>query len=156
MISQSLPGGNHSSVTDSPIIDGGAVDSAISIEPNQTVIRNNTVAEHQANHETGSRISKDAFMTDSIQLIGLIYKFSKMRNIPAQDFEQIIIRSYEVARDLHSKDKNGQNKQQQLPDLMKEIKRLNQENGGAANMRNFQQDAMPNATVDAINSYGLV
>ena len=68
------------------------------------------MAEHQANHETGSRISKDAFMTDSIQLIGLIYKFSKMRNIPAQDFEQIIIRSYEVARDLHSKDKNGQNK----------------------------------------------
>jgi len=30
-----------------------------------------------------------------------------MRNIPAQDFEQIIIRSYDVAWKLQNKDKNG-------------------------------------------------
>ena len=41
--------------------------------------------------------SKDAFMTDAIQLIGIIYKYAKIRNIPANEFEQIIMRSYEIA-----------------------------------------------------------
>ena len=31
--------------------------------------------------------SKDAFMTDAIQLIGIIYKYAKIRNIPASEFE---------------------------------------------------------------------
>ena len=31
--------------------------------------------------------SKDAFMTDAIQLIGIIYKYAKIRNIPANEFE---------------------------------------------------------------------
>ena len=41
--------------------------------------------------------NKDAFMTDAIQLIGVIYKYAKMRNIPGPEFERIIVNSYDVA-----------------------------------------------------------
>lgn len=41
--------------------------------------------------------NKDAFMTDAIQLIGMIYKFAKMRNIPGPEFENIIVKSYDLA-----------------------------------------------------------
>ena len=44
--------------------------------------------------------NKDAFMTDAIQLIGLIYKYAKMRRIPASEFEEIIKRSYDMAWSL--------------------------------------------------------
>ena len=33
-------------------------------------------------------------MTDAIALIGYIYDYAKSRNIPAADFEMIIMRSY--------------------------------------------------------------
>ena len=41
--------------------------------------------------------NKDAFMTDSIQLIGMIYKFAKVRKIPGPEFEKIIVKSYDLA-----------------------------------------------------------
>ena len=46
-------------------------------------------------------------MTDAIQLIGVIYKYAKMRNIPGPEFERIIINSYDVAWRLQGNGKGG-------------------------------------------------
>lgn len=46
-------------------------------------------------------------MTDAIQLIGLIYKYAKMRNIPGPDFERIIVNSYDLAWQLQSNGKTS-------------------------------------------------
>jgi len=37
---------------------------------------------------------RDIFVTDSIALIGYIYDYAKLRNISANEFEKIIMRSY--------------------------------------------------------------
>ena len=39
-------------------------------------------------------------MTDAIQLIGVIYKYAKLRGIPGPEFERIIVNSYDVAWQL--------------------------------------------------------
>ena len=36
----------------------------------------------------------DSFMTDAVDLIGHIYKFAKVKDIPANEFEKIVTRSY--------------------------------------------------------------
>ena len=36
----------------------------------------------------------DSFMTDAVDLIGHIYKFAKVKDIPASEFEKIVTRSY--------------------------------------------------------------
>jgi len=41
-------------------------------------------------------------MTDAVELIGLIYKLAKLKDIPASDFEQIITRSYMKTIKLHA------------------------------------------------------
>ena len=51
--------------------------------------------------------NKDAFMTDAIQLIGVIYKYAKMRNIPGPEFERIIVNSYDVAWKIQGNGKGG-------------------------------------------------
>ena len=76
--------------------------------------------------------SQDAFMTDSIQLIGTIYKFAKMRRIPASEFEKIISRSYEKAWKLsersHAKGKNSAEMQDSLTELMQVLQTLDASN----------------------------
>ena len=51
--------------------------------------------------------AKDAFVTDALQLIGIIYKYAKTKNIPASAFEQIIVRSYDVAWNMEEKSKGS-------------------------------------------------
>jgi hypothetical protein len=40
-------------------------------------------------------------------LIGIIYKYAKTKNIPASAFEQIIVRSYDVAWNMEEKSKGS-------------------------------------------------
>ena len=65
-------------------------------------------------------------MTDAIQLIGVIYKYAKMRNIPGPEFERIIINSYDVAWRLQGSGKGsggGLAKKKPFAQLMKDAKK---------------------------------
>ena len=44
---------------------------------------------------------RDVFMSDAISLIGMIYECAKAKNIPAQDFEAIVMQGYE--KTIHMK-----------------------------------------------------
>ena len=95
-------------------------------------------------------------MTDAIQLIGIIYKYAKIRNIPANEFEQIIMRSYEIAWKLQSNRKGTVSKSTKPPpfaDLLKEPKK-NQLLGKDGEPTQYY--ALPMATANAIQSYGLM
>ena len=60
---------------------------------------------NKASHAATKFKNKDAFMTDAIQLIGVIYKYAKLRGIPGPQFERIIANSYDYAWQLESKGK---------------------------------------------------
>ena len=49
-------------------------------------------------------MTNDLFVTDSLELISLIYQLSKRIGINASQFEQVIIRSYERAWDITEAD----------------------------------------------------
>ena len=75
------------------------------LELNKKISDSESSKDPNASLVQGVNNVNDAFLTDSIQLIGLIYKFAKAKNISAGSFEQIIANSYDVA--WKNQDKKG-------------------------------------------------
>ena len=95
-------------------------------------------------------------MTDAIQLIGVIYKYAKMRNIPGPEFERIIVNSYDVAWQMQGNSKGsnvGASKKKPFAQLMKDAKK--QKLDGDKSARALEEP-IPISTFNAIQSYGLM
>ena len=58
-----------------------------------------------SNQEKDPKVGcRDSFITDTIELICLIYKLAKLQKIPVTDFEKIITRSYSKTMNLKATD----------------------------------------------------
>ena len=64
-------------------------------------MRDRSSSHHNKDAQAGSR---DSFITDTIELICLVYKLAKYQKIPVGDFEKIITHSYSKSMNLKATD----------------------------------------------------